>query len=125
MKLGEVAINGSQHDLTLKHFPQTEKLLSQISAFLRAPRFVSHMRSAPSKSSAQNIVCGSVRGAALRLWRDFIIGSYRMGRDVETATEIDPENLPPPLLLCHINEHTDFPFKKRDSTLNFLLFLKT
>ena len=113
MKLGEVAINGSQHDLTLKHFPQTEKLLSQISAFLRPPRFVSHMRSAPSKSSAQNIVCGSVR-AAFRLLRDFIIGSYRMGRDVETATEIDPENLPLPLLLCHINEHTNFLLKKRD-----------
>ena len=97
MKLGEVAINGSQHDLTLKHFPQTEKLLSQISAFLRAPRFVSHMRSAPPKSlcAEEEVVCGAVC-CALRLWRDFIIGSYRKGRDGQTgalAIQINPENL--------------------------------
>ena len=75
-------------------------------------RFVSHMRSAPSKSwpaPAQNIVCGSAR-AALRLWRDFIIGSYRMGRDGQTAAEIDPENLPLSLLLCHINEHPELSY---------------
>ena len=62
---------GSQHDLTLKHFSPAVKLLTQISAFLGAARFVPHMRSAPSKSSApRNIVCGSVRARSTKnSWR--------------------------------------------------------
>ena len=54
------------------------------------------MRSAPPKSlcAEEEVVCGQC--AVLRLWRDFIIGSYRTGRDGQTgalAIQINPENL--------------------------------